>query len=139
MQNSTPGIYRPHVTHVVSQTVKKGEVKSNYFLIQGSSDLTTGLCVGHGVQDVTMVHMSPYQADSGLGYNLAVFAVADGHNGCAAALHCQESLYRELMLHMPAMPPPAPGTSGTVTSCIFIAAAVDGTCAAITSSPMLVH
>lgn len=61
-----------------------------------------------------MVHLAPYQAGGqGLGYNLAVFAVADGHNGSAAALHCQESLYTELMRHMPSTPPPiAPGTSG---------------------------
>lgn len=67
------------------------------------------------MQDVTMVHMSPYQAGGqGLGYNLAVFAVADGHNGSAAALHCQESLFKELMRHMPSTPPPiAPGTQGT--------------------------
>ncbi len=66
------------------------------------------------LQDVVMVHSSPYQTGgSGLGYNLAVFAVADGHNGSAAALHCQEALYRELMQHMPTKPPPiAPGTDG---------------------------
>ncbi|DBA79031.1 TPA: hypothetical protein ACH3X1_008894 [Trebouxia sp. C0004] len=90
MQNGTPGSFRPQVTHVVSQMVKKGE-------------------------DVVMVHPSPYQTGgSGLGYNLAVFAVADGHNGSAAALHCQEALYRELMQHMPTKPPPiAPGTDAT--------------------------
>ena len=61
-----------------------------------------------------MVHQSPYQ-DGGKGpkCNLAVFAVADGHNGSAAALHCQELLYSELMRHMPASSPPmAPGTQG---------------------------
>ncbi len=68
----------------------------------------------NSLQDVVMVHSSPYQAGgSRLGYNLAVFAVADGHNGSAAALHCQEALYRELMQHMPTKPPPiAPGTDG---------------------------
>ena len=62
-----------------------------------------------------MVHSKPYQEGStGLGYNLAVYAVADGHNGSAAALHCQEALYRELMQRMPSTPPPiAPGSQGT--------------------------
>lgn len=60
------------------------------------------------VQDITMVHQSPYQAsDQGIGYNLVVLGVADGHNGCAAALHCQEKLYSELMQRMPAGPPPS--------------------------------
>ena len=61
-----------------------------------------------------MVHQSPYQAgEKGPNYNLAVFAVADGHNGSAAALHCQELLYRELMQHLPTSPPPmTPGTQG---------------------------
>ena len=59
-----------------------------------------------------MVHQSPYQVEGkGLGYHLAVFGVADGHNGSAAALHCQESLYTELMRQMPSGPPPA--TAGT--------------------------
>ncbi len=73
------------------------------------------------LQDVVMVHSSPYQTGgSGLGYNLAVFAVADGHNGSAAALHCQEALYRELMQHMPTKPPPiAPGTDGVYSFFIF--------------------
>ena len=62
-----------------------------------------------------MVHQSPYQAGGqGLGYNLVVLGVADGHNGCAAAHHCQAKLYSELMLRMPAGPPPSvPGTQGT--------------------------
>ena len=67
------------------------------------------------VQDITMVHQSPYQADDqGNGYNLVVLGVADGHNGCAAALHCQEKLYSELMQRMPAGPPPSsPDSQGT--------------------------
>ena len=66
------------------------------------------------LKDVTIVHQSPYQAGGqALGYNLVVLGVADGHNGCAAALHCQEKVYSELMQRMPAGPPPsAPGTQG---------------------------
>ncbi|KAL3137957.1 hypothetical protein ABBQ38_005204 [Trebouxia sp. C0009 RCD-2024] len=81
MQKATPGICRPHVSHALSQTVKKGE-------------------------DITIVHESPHEKKPGLGYNLAVLAVADGHNGSAAALHCQAKLYSELMQHMPTKPPP---------------------------------
>lgn len=82
-------------------------------LVQYSGHLLS-MDTWNSLQDVAMVHSSPYQAGgSGLGYNLAVFAVADGHNGSAAALHCQEALYRELMQHMPTKPPPiAPGTDG---------------------------
>ena len=61
------------------------------------------------------MHESPFPAgDQSLGYNLAVLAVADGHNGSAAALHCQEKLYSELMQRMPTGPPPStPSTQGT--------------------------
>ena len=63
-----------------------------------------------------MVHQSPYHEEQGLGYNLAVLAVADGHNGSAAALHCQAKLYSELMQHMPTKPPPdASSTQGMVS------------------------
>ena len=70
------------------------------------------------VQDVTIVHLTPHQAGSqNLGYNLAVFAVADGHNGSAAAMHCQELLYSELTQHLPSKPPPSAGSTGNCSLC----------------------
>ena len=71
------------------------------------------------VQDVTIVHLAPYHAGSQhLGYNLAVFAVADGHNGSAAAMHCQELLYSELTQHLPSKPPPSAGNTGNCSLCV---------------------
>ena len=65
------------------------------------------------MQDFTMVHLSPKQRGSqNLGYDLAVFAVADGHNGSAAAEHCQELLYTLLLQHLPSKPLPNADSTG---------------------------
>ena len=64
-----------------------------------------------------MVHMSPSQQGSlNLGYDLAVFAVADGHNGSAAAEHCQELLYTLLLQHLPSKPLPHADSTGNKVS-----------------------
>lgn len=60
-----------------------------------------------------MAHHSPYQKGVKNAYNLAIFAVADGHNGSAAAQHVQEMLCSEIKRHLPVSPPPlVPGTDG---------------------------
>lgn len=65
------------------------------------------------VQDVVVAHLSPYQKGTKNAYNLAIFAVADGHNGNAAAQHVEEMLCSEIKRHLPSNPPPiAPGTDG---------------------------
>ena len=64
-------------------------------------------------QDVVVAHQSPYQTGTKNAYNLAIFAVADGHNGDAAAQHVREMLCSEIKRHLPSSPPPiAPGTDG---------------------------
>lgn len=65
------------------------------------------------VQDVVVAHLLPYQKGTKNAYNLAIFAVADGHNGNAAAQHVEEMLCSEIKRHLPSNPPPiAPGTDG---------------------------
>lgn len=65
------------------------------------------------MQDVVVVHHAPYTKGVKNAYNLAIFAVADGHNGDAAAQHIQNMLCSEIKRHLPSSPPPiAPGTDG---------------------------